>query len=67
MMHFTAVHDPATEEETLEVSLAGPALLHHPLLNKGSAFTEEERRAFGLLGLLPPRVTTLEEQLPRVY
>ncbi len=67
MTPFTTVHDPATDEETLEVSLAGPALLHHPLLNKGSAFTEEERRDFDLLGLLPPRATTLEEQLPRVY
>jgi len=36
-------------------------------LNKGTAFTERERDAFGLRGLLPPRVFTIEEQLRRVY
>lgn len=37
-----------------------------PLLNKGTAFTELERDALGLRGLLPPRVFTLEEQVERV-
>ncbi len=44
----------------------GEALLHDPLLNKGTAFTEAERSALGLRGLLPPHVHTLEEQLARV-
>ena len=44
----------------------GAALLHDPLLNKGTAFTEEERQAFGLKGLLPPQVVTIEEQVERV-
>lgn len=44
----------------------GVQLLHNPLLNKGTAFTEAERDALGLRGLLPPRVTTQEEQLERV-
>ena len=41
------------------------ALLNDPLLNKGTAFTERERDALGLRGLLPPRVFTLEEQVGR--
>src|SRR4051812_26930560 len=41
------------------------ALLTDPLLNKGTAFTERERDALGLRGLLPPRVFTLEEQVER--
>ena len=45
----------------------GSALLANPLLNKGTAFPENERDALGLRGLLPPRVFTLEEQLIRAY
>jgi malate dehydrogenase (oxaloacetate-decarboxylating)(NADP+) len=44
----------------------GISLLHDPTLNKGTAFTEEERDALGLRGLLPPRVHTQEEQVQRV-
>jgi len=44
----------------------GISLLHDPTLNKGTAFTEEEREALGLRGLLPPRVHTQEEQIQRV-
>ncbi|NCC94173.1 MAG: NAD-dependent malic enzyme, partial [Opitutae bacterium] len=44
----------------------GVALLRDPTLNKGSAFTEAEREALGLSGLLPPRVHTMEEQVQRV-
>ena len=49
------------------ISYAGPALLETPLLNKGSAFTEKERRAFNLIGLLPPRYENIEEQVQRAY
>jgi malate dehydrogenase (oxaloacetate-decarboxylating) len=45
----------------------GMDLLDTPLLNKGTAFTEEERTLFGLQGLLPPHVETLEEQVVRAY
>lgn len=44
----------------------GIDLLHNPTLNKGTAFTEQERDALGLRGLLPPRVHSHEEQIARV-
>ena len=56
-----------TREETVEIAVTGQALLENPLLNKGSAFSEEERREFGLSGLVPPHVSTTEEQLARTY
>ena len=43
----------------------GYDLLHNPRLNKGTAFTQEERRAWGLEGLLPPAVTTIDLQVAR--
>jgi len=42
-------------------------LLNHQELNKGTAFTEQERSALGLHGLLPPHVETLQEQVVRAY
>lgn len=47
--------------------LRGMELLDTPLLNKGTAFTNAERTALGLHGLLPPQVETLEEQVARAY
>ncbi|WP_338882803.1 MULTISPECIES: NAD-dependent malic enzyme [Xenorhabdus] len=51
----------------LYIPYAGPILLEFPLLNKGSAFTEEERSNFNLHGLLPQAVETIEEQAERAY
>lgn len=51
----------------LYIPHAGPILLEFPLLNKGSAFTEEERNNFNLHGLLPEAVETIEEQADRAY
>src|SRR5580698_4315482 len=42
-------------------------LLTTPLLNKGTAFTAEEREALGLTGLLPPEISSLEAQVKRAY
>ena len=50
-----------------ECALTGIALLQTPYLNKGTAFTKEERKAFGISGLLPAQVSTLEEQMQRAY
>jgi malic enzyme len=47
----------------VKVSMRGQALLKDPLLNKGTAFTPEERRAFGLDGLLPQCHRTIQEQV----
>jgi malate dehydrogenase (oxaloacetate-decarboxylating) len=49
----------------VEVAHRGAVLLRHPLYNKGTAFTREERIAFGLEGLLPQAVNTLEQQAQR--
>jgi malate dehydrogenase (oxaloacetate-decarboxylating) len=54
-------------ETLMETSLTGQVLLDNPLLNKGSAFPENERREFGLTGLLPLHCSTIEEQLARTY
>ncbi len=52
-----------TEERTDEAApFRGVELLEHPLLNKDTAFTDEERDRLGLRGLLPARVMTIEEQ-----
>lgn len=51
----------------LYIHHSGPALIETPLLNKGTAFTKVERTNFNLMGLLPPRYETIEEQLERAY
>ena len=61
--------DPSTNgqrrgpAQPMEVALRGRELIGQPMLNKGTAFTARERDAFGLHGLLPPRVSTIEEQV----
>jgi malate dehydrogenase (oxaloacetate-decarboxylating) len=56
-----------SHKRPLYVPYAGPSLLDIPLLNKGSAFSLQERIAFNLIGLLPQNVETIEEQIERVY
>ena len=50
-----------------ETKARGLAVLNSPMLNKGTAFTAEERKALGLTGLLPPDINTLEDQVKRAY
>ena len=56
---------PHEELKVVRTHLSGFELLQNPRLNKGTAFTEEERDAFHLHGLLPPHVGTLEDQRER--
>jgi malate dehydrogenase (oxaloacetate-decarboxylating) len=51
----------------LKPQLKGRALLGYPLLNKGTAFTLQERHELGLLGILPPEVETMQQQLAKIY
>ncbi len=64
MAHASRPSEPA-DNGVLTTSRTGWDLLSDPLFNKGTAFTETERDAFGLHGLLPPHVGTLDEQVSR--
>ncbi|MGF1876499.1 NAD-dependent malic enzyme [Photobacterium frigidiphilum] len=55
------------DKRPLYIPYAGPALLETPLLNKGSAFSIEERMFFNLEGLLPEAIESIEEQTERAY
>lgn len=67
MLDFKVCRDKNTGERYIETSITGKELLTTPQLNKGTAFTREERLALGLLGKLPHRVETLDEQVQRAY
>jgi malate dehydrogenase (oxaloacetate-decarboxylating) len=55
------------QKRPLYIPHAGPVLLEIPLLNKGSAFTSEERSNFNLKGLLPQNIESIDEQAERAY
>ncbi|GAB7347399.1 hypothetical protein MBLNU459_g4325t1 [Dothideomycetes sp. NU459] len=60
-------HLPLATDRPVECALTGSALLSTSYLNKGTAFTQEERATFELTGLLPSNVQTLDEQVQRAY
>jgi malate dehydrogenase (oxaloacetate-decarboxylating) len=64
-MDSSSAAESSAKAEVVETRLSGYDLLLHPGLNKGTAFTEEERDAFALHGLLPPHLGSLEDQLER--
>lgn len=66
MERFDSVRDD-TGGARLRVPYRGTPLLRQPLYTKGTAFTAEERAVFGLDGLLPPAVSSMEQQGRRVY
>ncbi len=65
--HFFDLKRDAAGKAHIETWVRGIGLLRFVLLNKGSAFSLEERRELGLEGLLPPRVSTMQEQMARAY
>ncbi len=67
MLDFKQRRDETTGELFIETSICGKPLLTTPQLNKGTAFTHDERHTFGLLGKLPNRVETLDDQVKRAY
>lgn len=67
MLKYVLQRDPFTGEEYVEVPFKGRRLVEHPIYNKGTAFSDEEREAFDLLGLFPERVSNLELQAVRSY
>ena len=58
---------PQNRNRPVYINIAGHHLLGTSVLNKGSAFTVEERRVFNLEGLIPCAVETIEEQVARCY
>jgi malate dehydrogenase (oxaloacetate-decarboxylating) len=66
-MRFGLRIDTATGQKYMAVSQKGSAVLLNPLTNKGSAFTNRERDELDLHGLLPPIVSTMQQQLNRTY
>jgi malate dehydrogenase (oxaloacetate-decarboxylating) len=67
MKKFTIQVDPMTGDKYVNVPFTGQQLVEHPIYNKGSAFTEQEREQLGLYGILPRHSSTMEEQVKRVY
>ena len=61
------VAGPSSTPEGRSETPCGIDLLNRQGLNKGTAFTREERTRFGLHGLLPPQIETLDEQVVRAY
>jgi malate dehydrogenase (oxaloacetate-decarboxylating) len=66
MERYIMEHTPAGTVRVPTVH-RGPRLLSHAMFNKSTAFTLEERKAFGLEGLLPPVVSTMAQQAVRSY
>ena len=62
---YQFVHTP--DGPVVRVRVRGTSVLVIPMLNRGTAFTEEEREALGLVGLLPMGISSIDAQLRRVY
>jgi malate dehydrogenase (oxaloacetate-decarboxylating) len=67
MFEFKIIRNSSGKITHIETSLSGNELLSTAKLNKGCAFTQEEREQFHLLGLLPTHVETLDQQVARMH
>jgi malic enzyme len=65
MEKFELIRTPAGDK--VRVNLSGPDLLRAPIYNKGIGFTTEERRRFGIEGMLPPQHNDIDVQVDRTY
>ncbi len=66
-MNFSIKIDPISGRRYMAVNEKGEHVLSYPLVNKSSAFTASERTDLDLHGLLPPGVSTIKDQMARVY
>lgn len=64
---FKVITNKDGQIQEIQTSLSAHELMDNPLLNKGTAFSKEERDAFDLHGKLPIQVESLSSQLMRVY
>src|SRR3990167_3864641 len=67
MEKYKIVYHKNGDISHIETSLTGNVLLNKSKLNKGCAFTQDEREQFHLIGLLPYQVETLDQQVARMY
>lgn len=67
MFEFNIITNDAGNVDHIETRLTGDDLLSSSRLNKGCAFSYEERELFNLTGLLPPLIETLDQQAARMY
>ncbi len=71
MSSLTAADESVTRwnasKKVWETQLRGRPVLTDPRINKGTAFTDDERDQLGLVGMLPPRVLTIDQQASRAY
>jgi len=65
MEKFNLIRTP--DGDKVKISLSGTELLRAPIYNKGVGFTPEERRRFGIEGMLPPQHNDIETQVDRTY
>ena len=66
MLHFK-INKDENGEDIYVIDISGVEILHNSILNKGSAFSYEERELFEIEGFLPPAISTLERQVARRY